>query len=375
MAGIYIHIPFCKQACNYCNFYFSTSLGNKEKFVAALVQEISQTKNYLNGQKIETLYFGGGTPSLLSLNDFHHILTALQQQYDLSGLKEFTIETNPDDLSVAKVKDFMALKPFGFNRFSIGVQSFFSADLLYMNRAHTADEALSSIKRVQDAGFENITIDLIYGTPTMTDEQWLNNLNIAVSLRIPHISSYALTVETKTSLAQKIKKGVLAPVDEQKSATQFELMLNYLAKHNFEQYEISNFVKDEKYALHNTNYWRGVHYLGLGPSAHSFDGKSRRWNVANNLNYINGLMNNTPIHETEILTNVQEVNERIMTGLRTKWGIDLSSFDQETKTHIIEQLNEIDPLHYVLQNQFLTLSNAGKLFADRISATLFMDEM
>lgn len=375
MAGIYIHIPFCKQACNYCNFYFSTSLGNKEKFVAALIQEINQTKNYLNGQKIETLYFGGGTPSLLILNDFQHILHALQQQYDLSGLKEFTIETNPDDLSVAKVKDFMALKPFGFNRFSMGVQSFFPADLLYMNRAHTADEALSSIKRVQDAGFENITIDLIYGTPTMTNEQWLNNLNIAVSLNIPHISSYALTVETKTSLAQKIKKGVLGPVDEQKSATQFELMVDYLAKHNFEQYEISNFAKDEKYALHNTNYWKGVHYLGLGPSAHSFDGKSRKWNVANNLNYINGVMNNTPIHETEILTNVQEVNERIMTGLRTKWGIDLDTFDEQSRVHIHKQLHEIEPLHYILQNQLLTLSNTGKLFADRISSTLFMDEM
>jgi oxygen-independent coproporphyrinogen-3 oxidase len=209
----------------------------------------------------------------------------------------------------------------------------------------------------------------------MTNEQWLNNLNIAVSLNIPHISSYALTVETKTSLAQKIKKGVLGPVDEQKSATQFELMVDYLAKHNFEQYEISNFAKDEKYALHNTNYWKGVHYLGLGPSAHSFDGKSRKWNVANNLNYINGVMNNTPINETEILTNVQEVNERIMTGLRTKWGIDLDTFDEQSRVHIHKQLHEIEPLHYILQNQLLTLSNTGKLFADRISSTLFMDEM
>lgn len=375
MAGIYIHIPFCKQACNYCNFYFSTSLGNKDKFIQALLQEISQTRGYLHNQKIETLYFGGGTPSLLSLVDFQTILATLEQYYDLSDLKEFTIETNPDDLSAEKIKDFVALKSFGFNRFSMGVQSFVAADLRYMNRAHTADEALESIKRVQDAGFKNITIDLIYGTPTMSNDQWISNLNMATALGVSHISSYALTVESKTSLAHKIKKGTLAPVDELKSANQFELMIDHLARHNFEQYEISNFAKAGQYALHNTNYWKGVHYLGLGPSAHSFDGASRRWNVANNLNYINGVLSNSPIYETELLTREQQVNELIMTGLRTKWGVDLTKLDAKSEHHILRQLNDIDPLHYTINNHRLTLSNSGKLFADRISSTLFMDEL
>jgi len=374
MAGIYIHIPFCKQACNYCNFYFSTSLGNKEKFVSALVQEIAETKLYLNKQKIETLYFGGGTPSMLTLKDFERILEALLQCYDLSALREFTIETNPDDLSAAKIADFVALKKYGFNRFSMGVQSFLLEDLKYMNRAHSAEEALNSIKLVQDAGFSNINIDLIYGTPTMSNQAWMQNLAIVNELNIPHVSAYALTVENKTSLEQKIRKGKLAPVDEQKSAAQFELMVDYLTKQGFEQYEISNFAKDKQYAIHNTNYWRGVHYIGLGPSAHSFDGGSRRWNVANNLNYINGIKNKTPVREMEKLTAAQQINERIMTGLRTQWGIHLSEFDIEFKRHIEAQLPLLAPEHYKLKDDNLRLTTAGKLFADRIAATLFIDD-
>ncbi|MCX6199815.1 MAG: radical SAM family heme chaperone HemW [Bacteroidetes bacterium] len=373
MAGIYIHIPFCKQACNYCNFYFSTSLGNKDKFIQSLLREIELSNGYLQRERIETLYLGGGTPSQLTISALKLIMEKLQSVYDLSSLQEFTIETNPDDLTEEKIKELSELKKYGLNRFSIGVQSFFDEDLKYMNRAHNAEEAIASIKRVQHAGFENITIDLIYGTPTMNDENWKRNLDIAFDLNVPHISSYALTVEPKTSLDKKILKGESKPVDEEQSARQFKILLDEMRLHGFEQYEISNFARDKKYALHNSNYWFGKKYLGLGPSAHSFNSVSRRWNVSNNVNYINSLEKNELNFEEEILTEAQKVNEKIMTSLRTMWGLKLSEVRSPKSEEIQKSLKQIDAAHYTFENGILKLTDEGKLFADSIAAQLFIE--
>ena len=374
MAGIYIHIPFCKQACNYCNFYFSTSLGNKDALVDALVKEIALTKDYLHGEQIETIYFGGGTPSLLQIEEMKRILDGLAQQYDLSALQEFTIETNPDDLTSSKIAELSTLKAMGLNRFSIGIQSFHDEDLQYMNRAHNSSEAQTAVKKVQDAGFDKITIDLIYGTPTMSDERWLQNLETAFALDVPHISSYALTVEPKTALDKKIKLGESKTVSDEQGARQFNILMNEMRKHGYEQYEISNFAKPGRYAVHNTNYWRGKHYLGLGPSAHSFNTHARRWNVANNINYINSIAKGILPYEEEVLTPAQQVNERIMTALRTQWGLEVTSFGLQVAGLIQDGLQYIDKAHYTYSNGVLVLTQEGKLFADSIAAELFIEE-
>ena len=371
MAGIYIHIPFCKQACNYCNFYFSTSLGNKEKFIQALLKEIELTKNYLGGKKIETIYIGGGTPSQLTIDDLHLIVEGLNAVYDLSELKEFTMETNPDDLK--EIESIKALGTLGVNRFSIGIQSFFDEDLKYMNRAHNANEALTAIKKVQDAGFENITIELIYGTPTMNEERWYKNLETAFALNVPHISSYALTVEPKTSLERKILRGELKAVNEEQAATQFRILMDEMRAHSFEQYEISNFARDKKYALHNSNYWFGKKYLGLGPSAHSFNTETRRWNVANNISYINSLEKNKLNFEEETLSEAQKVNEKIMTSLRTQWGLIIAECGMRNAEVIQESLKQVDVAHYTFENGILKLTQEGNFFADAIAAQLFIE--
>lgn len=374
MAGIYIHIPFCAQACHYCNFYFSTSLGNKDRFIEALMREMELTADYLESEIPDTLYIGGGTPSKLAVSELQKIADKVWSVYHVNSLREFTIEANPDDLTVATVKEFKALRSLGFNRFSIGVQSFFDEDLHYMNRAHTASEADAAIKRVQDAGFDNITIDLIYGTPTMSDAKWLSNLEKAFTLQVPHISSYALTVEPKTALEHKIRKGNLKQVDENQSASQFTMLMNEMKRNGFEQYEISNFARDGKYAIHNSNYWSGAKYLGLGPSAHSYDGKSRRWNVANNIAYIEGVNNNDLNFETEMLTEYQRINERIMTGLRTKWGVNVRELGLGIETLVLSNLKNVKPEHYFWEEGVLRLTDPGKLFADAISSELFIDE-
>jgi len=374
MAGVYIHIPFCRQACHYCSFYFTTSTGNKDKFIAALLREIELSKGYLEGESIETLYFGGGTPSLLSVSELTSIVAKLEGHYDLGGLREFTLEANPDDLSTEKILELKELQKRGLNRFSIGVQSFFDGDLKYMNRAHKANEALTSIKKVQDAGFENITIDLIYGTPGMDDERWHKNLQTVFDLGIPHISSYALTVEPKTNLDRRIRKGESKPVSEEQAAGQFNILMNEMKRAGYEQYEISNFAKPGKYAIHNSNYWSGKKYLGLGPSAHSYNKAARRWNVGNNINYINAITNGIIPAEEEILTQAQQINERIMTSLRTMWGLDLAAFDKQVADWIIADIGIMDTSHYILKNNVLTLTNAGRLFADAIAASLFVTE-
>jgi len=373
VAGIYIHIPFCKQACHYCNFYFSTSTGNKQKVLDAINLEIEHSKNYLAGETIHTIYFGGGTPSILTADELKRIIENIHRHHHCD-VQELTLEANPDDLTTQKVSELAALKAFGLNRFSIGVQSFFNEDLQYMNRAHSRDEAISAIQKVQDAGFDLLTIDLIYGTPTTTNEHWLQNLETAFGLHIPHLSCYALTVEPQTSLHQKIKKKLLPPVDENLAATHFDILKTQAEQNGFEHYEISNFALPGKHALHNTNYWRGVPYIGIGPSAHSFNGHERRWNVSNNLSYVEGINTGKIYFETETLTPAQQANEYIMTSLRTMWGMNLNhekiiAYQPE----ILQSLRDVNTNFYWVKNETVVLTKEGKHFADGVAGSLFVE--
>ncbi len=380
MAGIYIHIPFCKQACYYCDFHFSTSLNNKDAFLKALKKEIEMQKNYLatisNAEKqteISTIYFGGGTPSMLSQSELMGLIETLHKYFKISPDAEITLEANPDDLTSLKIKE---LKNTPVNRLSIGIQSFFDEDLKSMNRVHNSQEALSAVKASQDKGFENITIDLIYGIPSLTNQKWKQNLRTAFDLEVKHISSYCLTVEPKTALAHLVKEGKIKNVDEQQSAEQFEIMLDEMRKNNFLQYEISNFCKDNFFSRHNTNYWLKETYLGLGPSAHSFNGNTRQWNISNNALYIQSLEKNKLNFEEEILTEQQQYNEYILTSLRTMWGTDLSYIEKYFgKDYLSYCVNESEK--YILQGDIkeeenkLFLTDKGKLFADKIAGDLF----
>jgi oxygen-independent coproporphyrinogen-3 oxidase len=375
MAGIYIHIPFCKQACTYCNFHFSTTLNLKEEVLQAIMHELEMQKNFLNGAPVETIYFGGGTPSILSADEIQRIFEQVYKLYPIEQLKECTLEANPDDLSPKYLKE---LRSTPINRFSIGTQSFRDSDLQYMNRAHNAQEADYAIKAAQDAGFPNITIDLIYGTPGLTDDAWKHNLAKVKELDIPHFSSYALTVEEGTVLASNIKKKKTAPVDNEQSAGQFEILMEQAEVMGYDHYEISNLAKPGHYAVHNTNYWRGLPYLGIGPSAHSFDGKNRRWNIANNALYAKSiLLNNELSYEEEILTPTEHLNEYIMTSLRTMWGCDLQKITNKWGDNYTKQVRESS--YEFQEKKWLTekdnkliLTNAGKLFADRIAGEMFV---
>ena len=277
MSGIYVHIPFCKQACHYCNFHFSTQLERKSQLVDSIISEIHWRNSYLKDVNIQTIYFGGGTPSLLTHQELSNILAAIRSEYQISAGAEITLEANPDDLSKAKLA---SLHQLGINRLSIGVQSFFQEDLEYMNRSHNASQALDCIHQAHSLGFQNISIDLIYGSPTTTDEMWQQNVQQALDLSIPHLSCYALTVEPKTALAHFIKTQQYVEPDENAAARQFEYLVEQTKEHNFLHYEISNFALLNQISQHNTNYWRGVPYIGIGPAAHSYDGNSRQWNVA-----------------------------------------------------------------------------------------------
>ncbi len=372
MAGIYLHIPFCKQACYYCDFHFSTSFKYKRELVDALVKEIHLQKNYLQGETIETIYFGGGTPSVLDESEINRLLEAIHANHAVGSNAEITVEANPDDLDKAKVN---ALRKTDVNRFSIGIQSFFDDDLLWMNRVHRGDEAESSVKRAQDGGFENITIDLIYGYPLLTDTKWKHNLNTAFELQVPHVSAYSMTVEPKTALASFINKKVYPPLNEQQSAAQFMHLTDAMAGKGFEHYEISNFCKPGRYSRHNTNYWRGVKYLGIGPSAHAYNGSVRQWNVANNAKYIHSVQQNIIPAEVEELTEENRLNEYIMTSLRTIWGLDLDKLNAIAPGAATLLLKDARP-HFdkvwITQNErIITLTQTGKLYADAIASDLF----
>lgn len=372
MAGIYIHIPFCKQKCSYCNFHFSTNLSKKSDLVSAISNELTLRKGEIT-EPIETIYFGGGTPSLLELDELNEIFNSIYRNYQVIDHPEVTLEANPDDLNFDKISQ---LKTTLINRFSIGIQSFFDEDLRLMNRAHNANEAVNSIKMVQDAGYENITIDLIYGGQTTTDEIWKKNLEIALGLQVPHISSYALTVEPKTILALQIEQSLVENVDEFKQERQFKLLVETLKANDFIHYEISNFGKEGFFSQHNSNYWKGKSYLGVGPSAHSYDGKNRSWNLANNSLYVKNLPQNKLANEVEALSENDRFNELVMIRLRTIYGLDeleiKSNFPKDFYTDFLKEMKphlENETVEY--SNGIYRITDKGKFLADGIASSLF----
>ena len=375
MAGIYLHIPFCKKACHYCDFHFSTSPVYKDEMVAALRSELLLQKNYLKDMPVETIYFGGGTPSVLAADDIARIVGDIYENYQVSADPEITLEANPDDLNPQKVRE---LKATLVNRFSIGIQSFFEEDLVWMNRAHNASEAESSVKRVQDAGFTNITVDLIYGYPLLSDEKWMENIRQVIELGVPHISAYGMTVEPATALASFIRTGKQQAMNEAQSADQFIILMETLQDAGFEHYEISNFAQPGHHSRHNSNYWNGVPYLGIGPSAHSFKDNTRQWNVANNAKYIRSIGAGLIPAETEILTETNRINEYIMTSLRTAKGMDLQrisdTFGDNYSSAIGNELEKFAENNWISQNgSVVTLTTTGKLYADHIASGLFVE--
>ncbi|KGE14198.1 oxygen-independent coproporphyrinogen III oxidase [Sphingobacterium deserti] len=341
----------------------------------AMHTELDQRQHYLTDRKVQSIYFGGGTPSILNASEIERLIDKISSHYDVAPDVEITLEANPDDLDKKKVEE---LRHTSINRFSVGIQSFFEEDLRWMNRAHNAGEAESAIKRVQDAGFENITADLIYGYPLLTDAKWKANIEQLLAFDIPHISSYAMTVEQKTALAYFIQQQKTQPMDEAQAANQMEFLMETLTLNGFEHYEISNFAKRGQYAKHNTNYWRGVHYMGIGPSAHSFDGKSRSWNIANNAQYIQQTRSGSGALETEELTLRDRVNEYVMTALRTMWGIDLNRIKDVFGTEILAAIQKgVQPFIEkqqlaLIDERYLRLTAAGKLLADHIASELFI---
>lgn len=376
MAGIYIHIPFCKKACYYCDFHFSTSLAYKAELIQALQQEIKLQKGFLSGETIETIYFGGGTPSLLKNEEINLLIKTITDLHTVSSNAEITLEANPDDLDAQKLK---ALKQTPVNRFSIGIQSFFDDDLAWMNRVHKAIEAEDSVKRAQDAGFENITVDLIYGYPLLTDQKWKHNLEKIFELQVPHISAYSMTVEPRTALASFIKNKKQAPMNDEQSSKQFIELMDAMSVNSFEHYEISNFSKPDHFSRHNTNYWKGVKYLGIGPSAHSYDGEKRQWNVANNAKYIQAIGNKKVPAEVEILTEENCLNEYIMTSLRTQWGLDLEQLNiiaKGSSDPLLKQAREFFDKGWIIQkDRIIYLTQTGKLYADNIASGLFFSSL
>ena len=373
MAGVYIHIPFCRQACHYCNFHFTTSLTRKNELIAALLKELDLRQNYLQNEAVETIYLGGGTPSLLEVSDLEKLLGSIWKNFSTSPSTEITLEANPDDISEEKIREWLDT---GINRLSIGVQSFFEEDLLWMNRAHNAKQAKDSLE-LACRHFKNITVDLIYGTPMLTDNKWEKNVETILSYDIPHISCYALTVESKTALQKMIKLGKTEDVNPDKQSDQFLLLMRWLKDAGYEHYEISNFAKPGFRSRHNTSYWQGKKYLGIGPSAHSFDGVSRQWNISNNNTYIDSLKTNSLPFEKEILTAAQQLNEYIMTSLRTIEGIDVrvveKKFGKKEKEELLQSVKKYLENKKVVVSETgnLVLTNEGKLLADGIASDLF----
>jgi len=375
MAGIYIHIPFCKQACTYCNFHFSTNLDLQNDFTAALLKEIVLREAYIQGEIVETVYFGGGTPSLLSSHAICQILDSVSSHFSISENPEITLETNPDDIDICSLEMW---RKAGINRLSIGVQSFFSEDLAWMNRAHNGDQAIQAVKDSKKAGFDNFSLDLIYGSPGLTDEKWDFNLQKAISLEPAHISCYALTVEPKTALHNMIRTKKTVAIDPEKQASQFLMGIQRLESAGFEHYEISSFARPGKRSRHNSSYWQSKKYMGLGPSAHSFDGICRQWNVSNNALYIKSLSEGELSFESENLRPKDLLNEYIMTSLRTAEGLDLQHVIEHfgKQTGNLLENNASKYLHseqMVKKQEKLILTHNGKLFADGIAAALFFD--
>tara|TARA_R110002073_G_scaffold336208_1_gene530996 strand:- start:145702 stop:146871 length:1170 start_codon:yes stop_codon:yes gene_type:complete len=388
MSGIYIHIPFCKQACHYCDFHFSTSLKRKDELVHALIQEMVLRKAELQDSTVETIYFGGGTPSLLTVEELQLLINTVYEHFNVIEDPEITIEANPDDLmdKQASPSIFEAYKAIGINRLSIGIQSFFEDDLKSMNRAHSSEEAKECLAQAT-RHFDNITIDLIYGIPNMSVEKWNKNLEIAFDFGIRHISSYALTVEPKTALDVFIKKGSYPPINETLALQHFNHLVEKTHEQGFVHYEISNFGKPNYFSKHNTSYWLGKAYLGLGPSAHSFNGNQRSWNISNNTKYIKSIQQNELPSEKEALSDKDKFNEQIMTGLRTIWGVSLTKieadFGVDYKNQLLKTAQKFiqQGLLKLISSDFnesqkgfdkLVTTNKGKFLVDGIASELFL---
>ena len=373
MSGIYIHIPFCKQACHYCDFHFSTSMKRKEEMVLALAKEMQMRKNEVQDDVVETIYFGGGTPSVLQIAEIRFLIDEVYKHYKVSDNPEITLEANPDDLSDEKI---MELANSPINRLSIGVQSFFEDDLKMMNRAHNSAEAKKSLAKATEY-FDNISIDLIYGMPGMSNEKWKANIQNTLDFGVPHISSYALTVEPKTALKKLIETGKVAEPKDDIAQEHFQILVDILQENGFIHYELSNFGKENYYSKNNSAYWLGKKYLGIGPSAHSYDGVSRSWNIANNIVYLKALEENKLPSEKEILTEEDRYNEYIMTGLRTIWGISLdriqTEFGAKYLNYLLKQSEKFlsDDL-LSIENNVLKTTKKGKFLADGIASDLFL---
>ncbi|MCB0666798.1 MAG: radical SAM family heme chaperone HemW [Saprospiraceae bacterium] len=375
MAGLYIHIPFCKQACSYCNFHFSTRLNGVDPMVEALTQEIRLRHSFLDQSPLESIYFGGGTPSVLTDRQLLKILNTIDQYFEVSEQAEITLEANPDDLTTEKLA---ALRDSPVNRLSIGIQSFRDQDLQLMNRVHSARQAHLCIESARKANFENLTIDLIYGIPDLSEQAWKNNLDFVRHYSIKHFSSYALTVEPKTLLAHQIATRKISAVTDERMAGHFRLLIEFAREHNFLHYEISNFAKRGFTAIHNSNYWRQKKYLGIGPSAHSFNRDSRSWNISNNAKYLKAISENNLPLTVEELTAEQKYNEYVMTGLRTMWGCDrhyIRNLDVSFWEYFRKEIEIFLKREWIREDLgIFTLTDEGKLFADHIASELFLVE-
>lgn len=372
MAGLYIHIPFCKKACHYCNFHFSTSLKNRKKIISSMIKEI-EIKSIGYEDLIETIYFGGGTPSLLSIIEIDSLIKAVIDNFKISKKPEITLEANPDDLNTSKLKE---LSNSLINRLSIGIQSFNDQDLKLMNRSHNSFDSINCIDNSLKY-FDNISIDLIYGMPNSNLISWEKNLNLALNWDLNHISAYALTVEPKTALEKYIQKEIILPLDEEFVYDQFNLMYDKLSDLNYINYELSSFAKKGYFSKNNSGYWLGKKYVGIGPSSHSFDGFSRSWNVSNNKLYVSDIQNNKMYHQKEKLTHIDQYNEYIMTGLRTMWGISLSNlqekFGKKIENHFVKKSKKfIESKLLIIENDLIKTSKKGKFLSDGIASELFL---
>ena len=374
MAGVYIHIPFCRQACTYCNFHFSVSLKNKEGIVAAIVKEITIKDDFISDEKVETVYIGGGTPSLLSPADLKFIFETLRKSFVIAQDAEITLEANPDDINPGILDEWQQL---GINRLSVGLQSFNEAELKWMNRAHNAAQSIQCLQDISDAGFTNYSVDLIYGSPMQSNDDLKRNFEIIAQKDVPHISCYALTAEPGTALNNFIENKTILPIDTDKQSDQFYLLLDMMAAKEYEQYEISNFAKEGFRSRHNSSYWQGKAYYGFGPAAHSFNGHDiRRWNISNNSLYLQSIEKNIIPYEEEILTDVQRLNEYVMTSLRTAEGLNINSVkfnfgEANSKRIAVGAEKYIKSGKVLFTGSSLTLTEEGKFFADGIAAELF----
>ena len=374
MAGIYIHIPFCKQKCTYCDFHFSTNFEDyRSAMIDAICTELSsRIPHFIGNQTLKTIYFGGGTPSILTSKEINIILATISTTTNTTQVEEITLEANPDDIDEERL---LIWKNAGITRLSIGLQSFRQRDLEWMNRAHNDQEGEQAIRLAQKFGFNNITVDLMYGLPNLTIDEWREHINRLITMKVPHISAYCLTVEQNTALKHMVEKQAIALPDEDTQSQQFEVLIEEMEKNGYEQYEISNFSLPNKHAIHNSNYWKDQIYLGVGPSAHSYDHRYRYWNISNNRQYIKGITNGEQVQEKEELSPENRFNELLLTGLRTKWGVSL---DDLSAIHAIDD-NFLNRLHefshqgdLTFSDQRISLTKKGKLKADYIASSLFL---